>query len=74
MECVPDRIKVVHCKYRENGYVTIERAYINTIKREREIKSMMVFKKDVDKWHVIWEHEYNEKEKEFKDSLGREES
>ena len=34
----------------------------------------MVFNKDVDKWHVIWEHEYNEKEKEFKDYLGREES
>ena len=35
---------------------------------------MMVFNKDVDKWHVIWEHEYNETEKEFKDYLGREES
>ena len=41
---------------------------------EREIKSMMVFNEDVDKWRVIWEYMYNEKEKEFKDYLGHEES
>ena len=35
MECFPDRTKVVHCKYRENCYITIERAYIDTIERER---------------------------------------
>ena len=34
----------------------------------------MVFNEDIDKWHLIWEHEYNEKEKEFKDYLGHEES
>ena len=74
MECFSNHTKVVCCKYRENSYITIERAYIDTIEREREIKSMMVFNEDVDKWHVIWEHEYNEKEKEFKDYLGCEES
>ena len=74
MECFPDHTKVVCCKYRENSYLTIERAYIDTIEQEREIKSIMVFNEDVDKWRVIWEHEYNEKDKEFKDYLGREES
>ena len=32
MECFPDCTKVVHCKYRENGYITIKRMYIDTIK------------------------------------------
>ena len=32
MECFPNRTKVVHCKYQENGNVTIKRAYIDTIK------------------------------------------
>ena len=74
MECFPDHTKVVRCKYHENGYLTIERAYIDTIKREREIKSIMVFNEDVDKWRMICEHKYNEKEKEFKDYLGSKES
>ena len=69
-----DHTKVVHCKYHENGYLTIKRAYIDTIKWEREIKPIIVFNEDIDKWRVIWEHDYNEKENEFRDYLGHEES
>ena len=68
--CFPDRSKVVRCKYRENGYTTIEKAYMNTIERERLIRHTMNFDSSVDKWIVLWEHEYNEKFEIFKDKLG----
>ena len=35
MVCFPDRSKVVRCKHRENGYLTVERAYFDTMDRER---------------------------------------
>ena len=68
--CFPDRSKVVRCKYRENGYMTVEKAYMNTIEREHLIRHTMDFDSSIDKWIVLWEHEYNEKFEIFKDNLG----
>ena len=42
------------------------------LEQEREIKSIMSFDDHVDKWIVMWEHEYNYKEKQFKEYLGSE--
>ena len=50
--------------------MTVEKAYMNTIERERLIRHMMNFDSSVDKWIVLWEHEYNEKFEIFKDKLG----
>ena len=45
-------------------------AYQDTTVRELEIKSILQFESGFDKWICIWEHEYNEKEKEFHEFLG----
>ena len=50
--------------------MTIEKAYMNTIERERLIRHTMNFDSSVDKWIVLWEHEYNEKFDIFKEKLG----
>ena len=42
-----------------------------TLDREREIKSMM-FNCDKDEWIVMWEHEFNEKEKDIRNFVGDE--
>ena len=68
--CFPDRSKVVHCKYRENGYLTVEKAYVDTMDRERMIKHSLNFEEEKDKWIVLWEHEYNDMEDEMKKELG----
>ena len=68
--CFPDRSKVVRHKHREYGYHTVEMAYQDTTARELEIKSILQFESGFDKWICIWEHEYNEKEKEFHEFLG----
>ena len=68
--CFPDRSKVVRCKYRENGYMTIEKASMNTIEREHLIRHTINFDSFVDKWIMLWEHEYNKKFEIFKDKLG----
>ena len=54
------------CKYRENGYITAEKAYMDTLERERLIRHMMSFDSAVDKWIVMWEHDYNNKVDTFK--------
>ena len=56
-KCFLDHSKVVHCKYSEHGYVSIERAHLNMIEWEREIRCMLMFDKGLDKWCMIWEHE-----------------
>ena len=61
---------MVRCKYRENGYVTIEKAYMDTLERERLIRHMMNFDCSMDKWIVMWEHDYNDKLETFKSKLG----
>ena len=52
--------------------MTIECAYVNTLEQKREIKSIMSFDDRIDKWIVMWEHEYNDKEKQLKEYLGSE--
>ena len=69
--CFPDRSKVVRCKHREDSYVTIGKVYIDTMDRERLIKCMMNFNKSVDKWIVMWEHDYNENESSIKAKLDK---
>ena len=68
--CFPDRSKVGRCKHRENGYLTVERAYFDTMDRERSIKHLMNFNESVDKWIVMWEHDFNEKELMMRNELG----
>ena len=68
--CFPDRSKVVRCKHRENGYLTVERAYFDPMDRERSIKHLMNFNESVDKWIVMWEHDFNEKESIMRNELG----
>ena len=68
--CFPDRSKVVRCKYRENGYLTVEKAYVDTMDRECMIKHSLNFEEEKDKWIVLWEHEYNDMEDEMKKELG----
>ena len=70
--CFKDRSKVVQCKHREDGYRTVEKAYVDTLDREREIKSLMMFNCDKDEWIVMWEHEFNEKEKDIRNFVGDE--
>ena len=50
----------MRCRYRENGYTTVERAYLDTVERECMIKHSMNFDSSRDKWIVLWEHEFNE--------------
>ena len=68
--CFPDRSKVVRSKYRENGYLTVEKAYVDTMDRECMIKHSLNFEDEKDKWIVLWEHEYNDMEDEMKKELG----
>ena len=68
--CFPDRSKVVRCKHRENGYVMVEKAYVDTMDREHCIKHEMRFDNVNDKWIIIWEHEYNDMEDLIKKELG----
>ena len=41
-----------------------------TIEREHLIRHTMNFDSSIDKWIILWEHEYNEKFEIFKDKLG----
>ena len=66
-----DRSKVICHKFREYGYRTVEQAYVDTIEHEMEIKIEMGFSNESNKWIVIWEHEYNEKESIFKNFLDK---
>ena len=50
--------------------MTIEKASMNTIEREHLIRHTMNFDSFVDKWIMLWEHEYNKKFEIFKDKLG----
>ena len=68
--CFPDRSKVVRCKYCENGYLTVEKAYVDTMDREHMIKHSLNFEEEKDNWIVLWEHEYNDMEDEMKKELG----
>ena len=68
--CFPDRSKVVRCKRRENGYLTVEKAYIDTMDTEKIIKHLINFDENVDRWIVMREHDYNNKESIMKDELG----
>ena len=34
--CFPDRSKVIRCKHRENGHLTVEKAYVDTMDREEQ--------------------------------------
>ena len=68
--CFPDRSKVVRCKHRENGYVMVEKAYVDTMDREQGIKCEMRFDNTNDKWIIIWEHGYNDMEDLIKKELG----
>ena len=70
--CFKDRSKVVWCKHREDGYHTVEKAYMDTLDREHKIKSLMMFNCDKDEWIVMWEHEFNEKEKDIRNFVGDE--
>ena len=45
------------------------RKYVGARKRN---KSIMSFDDHIDKWTIMWEHEYNDKEKQFKAYLGSE--
>ena len=58
----PDRSKVIRCKHRENRYVMVEKADIDTMDREQGIKREMRFDNTNDKWIIIWEHGYNDME------------
>ena len=64
------QIKGLRCKHRENGYVTVEKAYVDTIDRKQCIKHEMRFDNMNDKWIIIWEHEYNDMEDLIKKELG----
>ena len=60
----------MRCRYRENGYTTMEKAYLDTVDHEHMIKHSMNFDSGRDKWIVLWEHEFNELAGEFKKKLG----
>ena len=62
---------MIRHKYGENGFRTIENAYRDTILHEIEIK-ILQFEEGFDKWITIWEHEYNDNEKLYKDFLTKE--
>ena len=69
LTCFPDRSKVIRHKYRENGYHIIEKAYRDTISCEIEIKNLLKFEEGFDKWISVWEHDYNDNEKLYRDYL-----
>ena len=50
--------------------MTVERAYFDTMDRERSIKHLMNFNESVDKWIVMWEHNFNEKESMMRNEFG----
>ena len=70
--CFPDRSKIVHYKYRENGYQTVDKMCTDTISREVEIKNTLGFEEGLDKWITIWEHDYNDNEKMYRNCLNNE--
>ena len=70
--CYTDRSRAVRCKSWEQGYVTIDKVRIDTIERERMIRSLAKFDCNKDKWITSWEHEFNERFEEFKSVLGEE--
>ena len=70
--CFPDRSEVIRHKYRENGSRTVENAYRDMILCEIEIKNLLRFEEGFDKWITIWEHEYKDNEKSYKDYLTKE--
>ena len=51
--CFPERSRVVRCRYRKNGYTTVEKAYLDTVERECMIKHSMNFDSSRDKWIVL---------------------
>ena len=67
--CYADRSKIVRCKHREDGYITVDKARIDTIEHERLIRRLSKFDEVNDKWIVLWEHEFNERCGEFKSTL-----
>ena len=48
--CYTDRSRVVRCKSREQGYVTIDKVRIDTFEHERMIQSLAKFDCTKDKW------------------------
>ena len=70
--CYTDRSRVVRCKSREQGYITIDKVRIDMFERERMIRSLAKFDCTKDKWITLWEHEFNERFEEFKSVLGEE--
>ena len=70
--CYTDRLRVVRCKSREKGYVTIDKVRNDTIEHKRMIQSLAKFDCNKDKWITLWEHEFNERFEEFKSVLGEE--
>ena len=67
-----DKLRVVRCKSREQGYVTIDQVQFDTFECERMIRSLAKFDCNKDKWITLWEHEFNERFEEFKSILGEE--
>ena len=67
-----DRSRVVRCRNREQGYVTIDKVRNDTFEPERMIQSLAKFDCNKDKWITLWEHEFNERFEEFKLVLGEE--
>ena len=48
-----DRSKIVRCKHREDGYITVDKARIDTIECERLIRHLSKFDEVNDKWIVF---------------------
>ena len=70
--CYMDRSRVMRCRNREQGYITIDKVWNDTFERERMIQSLAKFDCNKDKWITLWEHEFNERFEEFKSVLGKE--
>ena len=70
--CYTGRLRVVRCKSREQGYVTIDKVRIDTFAHERMIQSLAKFDCNKDKRITLLEHEFNERFEEFKLVLGEE--
>ena len=68
--CFPDRNKVIRKKHREEGHWTVRDASEYTMERELAIRDCMDFRENVDEFIVMWEHEYNAREKEMKEYIG----
>ena len=68
--CFPDRNKVIRKKHREEGHWTVRDASEYTLEREAAIKRFIEFRENLDEFVVMWEHEYNAREKEMKECIG----